>query len=177
MPQMIISSIHTICRDPGERQPVCEDSFKHAARQHQLGGKRHCLWHSCLPAALLILGPDFRKVNLSIHEHLSFVTGISQEDPGLAIVDLARRPAVLGSHSHRFAPFLDKPGLINHHHCRRVPQVLFDQIQQVITYLICVPERSAQQFLITVGIGFSCRFGSLPTVLTLDGAEQSLQIG
>src|SRR5712692_11600855 len=72
------------------------------------------LWHVCLLAPLGILLPVGMQIQFSVEQDRSISIGVGQKDPDLTIGNLAYRPAILGSHTHRLGAFFDKTRLIDH---------------------------------------------------------------
>ncbi len=78
---------------------------------------------------------------------MAVTTGIGQEDPDLAVVDLAGGPTVLAGHTHAFVPTLGNTALIDDQDALRVAEVFIDPADQFGPQGEIGPRRLAQEVL------------------------------
>ena len=85
--------------------------------------------------------------------------GIAQKDPNLAILDATGCATILAGDASGVPTFLEETGFIHHQNRLVVTQVLDHVLLQIITDVIGVPERAAQQVLDAIGVWLTERFG------------------
>jgi hypothetical protein len=96
------------------------------------------------------------------------------EDPDLAVLALAGRPAVLPFHPGRLGPFLEEPRLIDHQDGRWVGQALAHVGDQVMAHR--VPACRVPEPLHPIGRALPRLFSELPSILAPRVAEQPLEV-
>jgi hypothetical protein len=94
----------------------------------------------------------------------------------LTVFDASGGARVLAFDAHGVGSFLEEAAFIDNEHALGTAQVLDDVVLEFIADGLGVPEGSIQQMLEAIGIDLSEVLGQLPSVLTLDGAEQALEI-
>src|SRR4029434_2598147 len=117
------------------------------------------------PTPSWIGAPLLGQIQTTIQKDMAPARRIAQKCAHLAILDLARRAAVLSFHSHRVAPLFQKASLIDHTDPFFIPKLLDDEALQHTTCPLCFPLTLIQQSLQPIGSWLADRFRYLPAVL------------
>lgn len=129
--------------------------------------------HQSKPA---YIGPCPRHIQLAVDECTAAMTGIAEEYADLAILDSARRAAVLALHAGRVLTFLDETSFVHDQHCITLAESFTHVLAQYIARGVGVPLCPLEQVLHAVRCCLANPFGKLPAVLALDCAQQPLHI-
>ena len=139
-----------------------------------LGLEAHVFRHLGLGPPLGIVTPLFRQIQPAVQEYVPFERCIAQKRAHLAVLDLARRAAVLAFHAHRARTLLDEARLVHHANAIFVREDLNDILLQDVAAL------SADHSVRTATVGrigtVSPIFRQLPAVLTRYRPQQPTQV-
>jgi site-specific DNA recombinase len=176
-PQGRAAAIDLIGGHPRRRHPGGQRTLQHQLGQLRLGAKLHLLGHPRGPAPLRVIGPALGQVQLPVDHRPSPGAGIGEEDPELAVVDLAGGARILALHPDRSGALLEEARLVRHQHRTRVTQVLDHVGAQIIADLVRIPVGGGQQPLHAVGGALAGVLGQLPAILPPHVAQQPAQVG
>src|SRR5690349_5045602 len=100
---------------------------------------------------------------------------LGQKYPDLAMLDTTGCATLLSGHTGRMLAFFAKPCLINHEHGLGIAQRLDHIGTSGLADLLRIPLGPPQHMLEAIWGGIPNDFGDLPSILTLDGAQQAPQ--
>jgi hypothetical protein len=159
---------HRHASRPGVRQHLCS--------QLHLGLEGHFVRHARFPPPLLILAPLLGQVQPAIQKGIPAGCAVRQKDPHLAVLNLARRAAVLPFDTDRLGALLQEASFVDNANpvCR--PEALHDKHLQFISHGVGIPLGPKQQPLQRLWVAGPGRFGHLPAVLALHQRQQPAKI-
>src|SRR6185503_8286044 len=103
-------------------------------------------------------------------------TAVAEEDPNLAIFDLARRPAVLARHADGLRAFLEEARLVQHGNALGIAEALDRKVDQAIARRVSTPVGGVQEALHAVGRPVAEGFCHLPAVAPRSRSHQRLDV-
>jgi hypothetical protein len=115
-------------------------------------------------------------VERAVDQGVARVAGVAEEDPDLAVLDAARRAAVLPLHTGRLLALLHEPGLVQDQDRPGIAEVLHHVGSKVVADRVRVPAHPAEEVLHPVRRAVARRLGELPAVLAFHGGEQPAQV-
>jgi hypothetical protein len=139
IPQFSRITVDLITRHPVHGHAGLPDLFQHGHGLLGLGLEAHGLRHLGLGPPLGIVAPLFRQIQPAIQEHVAFGCRITQKRAHLAVLDLARRAAVLAFHADRAGTLLDEARLVDHADAIFVREDLNDILLQEVAGAIRRP--------------------------------------
>ena|SRR5487761_1577127 len=95
MAQPAVVAIDLIGCHPVTGRTSLQRTLNHASRQLGLGGKLGLFWNGRDAATLVIGGPFFTKIQLTIHQRRALGTGVAEKLANLAVLNASRRADVL----------------------------------------------------------------------------------
>ena len=103
-------------------------------------------------------------------------TGVAQERPDLAVLNLASCPAVLPFHPHRMGALLDEPAFVDHADAIGVTERLAHKLHVHIARRVRIPVGLVQQALRGIWGLIPHDFRHLPAVLACNRRQQGSQV-
>jgi hypothetical protein len=123
-----------------------------------------------------IVDPLPGQEQLAIDSRPALGAGVAQEDPDLAVLDLAGGARVLAGDARRLSVLLEESSLVGHEDALRMAQLGQDIRPQVVADGVGVPGVAVQDALNPPRVRIACLLRELPAVLAFHVGDQSAQV-
>src|SRR3954449_7397985 len=133
-PQGAVGPVHAVGRHPRARHASVQRPLQHRRAELGLGGEGDPSRHAGPGAAARVARPALGQVEGAVDQRPPVPARVAEEDPDLAVLDAARRAAVLPLHARRLLALLHEPGLVQHQHGLGVAEVLHHVGPEVVPY-------------------------------------------
>jgi hypothetical protein len=128
------------------------------------------------PAAVPVISPGGREVELAVDQCTSPGRGVGQEGSDLAVLGSPGGAGVLSLHSGRLCALLKKAGVVADQDAIRAADGLHDEVTDVVADRVLVPVGVVEQALDPVRAELSDLLGQRPAVLLLQRSDEPLEV-